>query len=408
MVELLGTPLLALVYRLVGLSVLAAAVAGTAAFLFRWRAGTQFPEGPALLLGLGAVAVYLNTKLALVQFLGATGDPLASETVVLNLGILVVSGGSAAVGWRAGDRLGQHERFGAVSLQPRLSPLVRATGRVITVTLPDTVDDIDGYDPVSEATKTALSGKTYNFSRGLTVEQLEEALTLRLRTDHDVGHVDVDLAVDGTVEFLAVGRRAAGIGPTLSPGSRATAITADPAFAASPGDTVQIWNGAADERVGTAELRATVGHTATVSAREEVVAALDPRTDYRLMTLSANERADRTFAGMLRRADETLSVVELQPGATLVDRTVGDLGLSVIAIKRPDDTTATIPSRDLELAAGDRVFAIGHPTELRRLEAAALGEAPYEPPAPPSLPARQRRGVLDRLWPRRRGDSGRE
>jgi len=396
--ELLSVPPLVVLYRLVGLSALAAAVAGTVAFLFRWRAGTQFPEGPALLLGTGAVAVYLNTELALVQFLGATGDPLAFGTVVINLAIFAVCGVSAAVGWRAGDRFGQHRRVSAASFQPSLSPLVRATGRVITVELPDDVGDIDGYDPVSEATKTALAGRTYDFPRGLTVEQLQAALTLRLRTDHDVGHVDVELGVDGAVEYLAVGRRAAGIGPTLSPGSRATAITADPAFAASPGDTIQIWDGATGERVGTAELRAAVGRTATVSAREEVVEALDPRTEYRLMTLSATERADRTFAGMLRRADETLSVVEIQPGATLVGWAVGDLGLSVIAIETAEGTTVTIPGRDRELAAGEQVFAIGHPTHLRRFEAAAAGEAPYEP-SEPAAPARRR--LLGRLRARR-------
>jgi len=386
-----------LAYRMVGLSALAATVAGASAFLFRWRTGTQFPEGPALLLGVGAVAVYLNTRLALVQFLGATGDPLSFETVVVNLGIFVFGGLSAAVGWRAGDRLGRHERFTAASFQPSLSPLVRATGRVITVELPDEIGDIDGYDPVAEATKTALSGKTYHFSRGLTVEQLQAALTLRLRTDHDVGHVDVELGEDGAVEYLAVGRRAAGIGPTLSPGSRATAITADPAFAASPGDTIQIWDPATGERVGTGELRGAVGHTATVSAREETVAALDPRSEYRLMTLSANERADRTFAGMLRRADETLSVVEIQPGSALTGRTVGDLGLSVIAVATAAGATETIPNRDRELAAGERVFAIGHPTHLRRLESAAAGDVPYEPPESGAGPKTTRPGLLGRL-----------
>ena len=58
---------------------------------------------------------------------------VAFETVVVNLSIFVFGGFSAAVGWRAGDRLGRHERFTAASFQPSLSPLVRATGRVITV-----------------------------------------------------------------------------------------------------------------------------------------------------------------------------------------------------------------------------------------------------------------------------------
>jgi len=377
---LLAEPVL-IAFQLVGLSLLAAFVSGAAAFLFRWRVGTSFPEGPGLLLGLAAVGVVLNTRLVLVQFLGEEGEALAFGTVVVDLGIFLVCGVAAFGGWYAGDRLGSVERFSRLTIQPTLSPLVRATGRYITVSLPDEIADIEGYDPVSEATKTALAGATYTFSRGLTVDGLRAALETRLKMEHDIGHIDVDLVADGTVEFLAVGRRVSGIGPTLPTGSAATAIRADPAFSASPGDTVQIWDPTTDRRLGTAELRASVDRIVTISARESVVAAVDPRSEYRLMTLAADERADRAFAAMLRRADETMSAVDVAEGSTLASRTVGELGLSVIAIRAADGTTSTIPTRGRPLSAGDRLFAIGHPTQLRRLEAAATGTAPYEPPA---------------------------
>lgn len=381
MTDLLGVPVFEVLTKLVGLGLLSAFVAGTIAFLFRWKTKTTLPEGPTLLLALGTVAVYLNTRIALVQFLGTGEAPLDGGVVVLNLAIFVVSGFTAAGGWYAGDRLGGTEQFGAARLQPDLSPIVRATGRFITVTLPDEVDDITGYDPVSEETKAELAGNTYDFPRKLTVEQLESALAARLKTDHDVGHIDVDIGVDGTVEYLAVGRRLSGIGPTLSPGSRATAIEADPAFSASPGDTVQVWNGTTGERVGTGELRAAVGHNATISAPEEVIGRIDARTEYRLMTLSADERIDRTFASMLRRASKTMSVIDVLPESTVDGMTVEATGLSVIAIKSADGTTDTIPSREQVIAAGDRLFAIGEPANLRRLEAAAASEASYEPPA---------------------------
>lgn len=365
-------------FRALGLALLAGFVAGAAAFLFRWRTGTELPEGPALLLGLGAVAVYLNGRIALVQFLGGEGEVLTPTAVAINLGILVVSMSTAGIGWHLGDEYGTSKRL-QHSLQPNLSPLVRASGRFIVLELPKEIEDIEGYDPVSGATKSELSGKTYTFSRGLTLEELTAALSTRLKTEYGIAHVDVELTVDGGVEYFAVGGRETGIGPTLPPNATATAITADPALTASAGDTVQIWNG--EKRVGTAELRATSKRTATVSARPAVVDSLDPNTEYRLMTLPVDERADRLFASMLRRADETMSAITVTEGATLDGKPVGSLGLCVIAVEKPDGTTATIPQDSRPIDGGERLFVIGHPTALRRVEAAATGTEPYEPPA---------------------------
>ena len=375
-VDALDVSLLTAGYRIVGLSLLSAFVSGAVSFLFRWRTRTQIPEGPALLIGLGAVAVYLNTRIALVQFLGANGEVLTPTAVAINLAIFATSTVTAAAGWQVGDRLGKSEEFHP-AIQPNFGPIVRATGRTVPVELPEEIEDIDGYDPVSAATKAELAGETYQLSRGLTVEQLREALVTRLRTDHDIAHVDVDIGDDGSVEFLAVGGRATGIGPTLPPGTTATAIRADPAFTASPGDTVQIWDG--DRRVGTAELRGAADRTATVSARADLIDGLDPATEYRLMTLPASERVDRLFAGMLRRADETMSAVTVTEGSTLDGMAVGGLGLSVIAIESGEHTE-TVPSRKRAVAAGERLFLIGHPAHLRRVEAAATGTEPYEPP----------------------------
>ena len=394
------TPILLLLFRVIGLALLSGFVAGSVAFLFRWRTGIQLPEGPALLLGLGAVGVYLNTRIVLIQFLGTDGGLLTRSSILINLVILIVSAVAASAGWRVGDRLGAAEQL-RNRFRPDLSPFVRATGRLITVEIPTQINDIDGYDPVTDETKDQIAGETYNFSRGLTVERLEEALTTRLRTDHDIAHVDVELSVDGTVEYLAVGRRASGIGPALPPGMSATAITADPAFSASPGDTIQIWDGTAGERVGTAELRATAGETVTVSARTDTVEKLDPRTNYRLLTLAADERIDRTFVGMLRRADETMGVTGITEGATVAGLTVGELGLSVIAIEDSAGTIETIPNRDRELVTGDRLFVIGHPTQLRRVEAAATGTASYELPSTRSEPKKVGASG-SRLW-RRKG-----
>lgn len=384
-------------YQLVGLALVSAGVAAASAFLFRWRTGNQLPDGAALLLGLGSVAVYLNGRLALVQFLGGGEELLDPLVVGVNLVILVASGITALAGWQLGDSYGRSRRL-KHSLNPRISPFVRATGRFIVLELPEEVNDIDGYDPVAPATKTDIAVKSYTFSRGLTIEELQTTLTTKLQKEFGVAQIDVELTLDGDVTYLAVGGREAGIGPTLPPSAMATAIRADPALTASPGDTVQIYTG--EKRVGTAELRAAAGTTATVSARRGIIESLDPETQYRLMTLPVDERADRLFASMLRQADETMSPFTVTEGATLDGQSIGTLGLTVVAVERPDGTVETIPEHGQTIAAGERLFVIGDPGQLRRVEAAASGTDSYEPPAEDEPPVPKRRGL--RFWKLRR------
>ena len=361
-------------FRVLALALLAAAVTGTAAFIYRARTHQQFPEGPTVLIGLGAVGLALNTRLVFVQFLGENGDILTISEAGLNIAVFVAAGVAAYGGRRAGDQLATAERLSG-RLQPDFSPLVRATGRIITVSLPedpDDIHDIEGYDPVSTETKSALAGTKLDFPRGLTLVSLETQLAARLREEYTVGSVDVDLTEDGTIEYLAVGQHAAGLGPTLPPKSAAVSLRADPPFSATAGDTVQVWRVTEDapERLGPAELRASVGGVVTVVTDESLARQVDPTAEYRLLTLPTDSHPDREFAAMLRREAETMSVVSLSAESPLVGSPVGALDVTLIAIRDETDEIDTIPKRDRVLRAGDHLFAIGRPDALRRLEGA--------------------------------------
>ena len=367
----LSNPLVEAGIRIVGLSLLAAAVTTLVTYVYRVRAREKLPEGATLIIGLGVVAIYLNTRLVFIQFVGETGDPFTVSEALLNVSVFVAAGVASYGGRRLGNWAGESERFSWGRLQPDFSPLVRATGRYITVTLPDDIEDIEGYDPIEDETRDALSGRTLDFSRGLTLAELESGLITRLKEDHDIGYVDVDLAEDGTVEYFAVGRRVAGIGPTLPPKTAAVAVRADPPFSATPGDTVQVWQVLEGEetRIGTAELRASVGSVATLATDESVAERIDPTAEYRLMTLSADSHPDREFAGMLRRGEETMSVVEIGTGSPLVGSPISALDVTVIAVQTARGEVETIPAREWIIEAGERLFAIGRPDVLRKLEA---------------------------------------
>ncbi|WP_226043001.1 TrkA C-terminal domain-containing protein [Natrinema sp. DC36] len=357
--------------RILGLSLLAFTVTTVVTFVFRVRVRQQFPEGATLIVGLGVVAIYLNSRSALIQFISNTGDPVTAEEAILNVSAFVVAGLVSYAGRYVGDRAGASERVRWRNTAPDFSPLVRATGRFITVTLPETVEDIDGYDAVDAETKKIVSGKTMDFPRGLTIEELESQITARLKEEHDIGYVDADLDADGVVQYLAIGQRAAGLGQTLPQKSAAVAVRADPPYSATAGDTVQVWQTNDDDvetRLGAAELRGSVGTFATLAMDATSATEIDPTEEYRLMTLSADSNPEREFAAMLRREDETMSTVEITADSPLIGCSIGALDVTVIAVRSNDGELETIPQREHTIQPGDLLFSIGRPEALRKLE----------------------------------------
>jgi len=359
--------------QLLGLAVLAGTLAAVVALSYRWAAREQMPLGLALLVGLSGVAVYLNTTTALGQAIsGNTAATADVEVALFNIGAFLTGGAGAWAGQRAGDRFGTDVLVETGDIDEEVDRLVRTVGRVLTVQIPDDVGDVTGYDPVPAATKEKLAGKKLVFPRKLTVDELHDRLVSRLKTDYGVSAVDLDLADDGTVNYLAVGSRAAGIGPTLPPSTNAVAIRADPAFSASAGDVVQVWDTDPMRRVLTAELRAVAGDVVTIAIDTADTPKIDPRRQYHLVTLPVEDRPEREFASLLRAAEETFSTVTVEAGSPLHGMPVGALDLAVVAV-RPDAEGAApiaLPDGEQILAPGDVVFAISRPDALRRLEAA--------------------------------------
>ncbi|WP_254823745.1 TrkA C-terminal domain-containing protein [Haloglomus halophilum] len=385
--SVLGIPVRSLV-NAAGLAVLAFALGGGIGLVHRWYADQTVPEGLSVLVGLSGVALSLNTDFALAQVIDDQTAILALETAVFNVSVFLAAGLTAAAGGRAGDRLGAgtFALTGGDRVDREVSKVVRAVGRVVTVDLPDTEDigDIEGYDPVPPETKAEFGGATLVFPRRLTVEELRKRLVERLKTDYGVGQVDLELDEDGVVEYLAVGSRESGIGPSLPPGTAAVPVRADPPHAARAGDVVQVFRPAAGEsgpeRVTTAEVRGSADDTVTLAVDEAEADAFDDTTRYRLATLPIAARADREFASLLRAAEETMGVATVAEGSPLVGVSLGGLAVSVAAVRPAEGAVEAIPSRTRTLAAGDTVYAVARPALLRRLEAAARGDADAEPP----------------------------
>ncbi|ADE03458.1 cation:proton antiporter regulatory subunit [Haloferax volcanii] len=411
--------------RLVGLVVGAFVVSAVASLLYRWYTREIIPRALAVLFGGAVVALYLNTIGLFGAFTtGTETEVFQLDTVVFNVASLAGGALIAPVGRVAGDRLATDvfAVAGAKELDADVSRLVRTVGRVTSVTLPEDIADIEGYDPVGETVKTQLSGKTLLFPRRLGEAELRDRLATRIKDDHGVGHVDVEFEAGGSeVSYLALGSRAAGLGPTLAPGTVAVAIRGDPGSGAAAGDPVQVWSvpkpDAADDdpaadaiasaadatespdaadvtetagggpdpgslsdggtdtdapaeptRVAFGELRGVADDVATVALDAEDADRLASGETYRLVTLPADPHVDREFASLLRNADETMAVTTVAPDADLDGLTVSDVDTTVVAIRSSNRPVDAIPGRGRELAAGDTLYVVGRPEVLRKVE----------------------------------------
>ena len=361
---------------LVTFVVLAAVAAGAGSVVYRWYFRTAIPDGVAILLGVSIVALYLNTT-SLGSLAGAEDAQLLTvEGVVFNVVALGLAATVSPVGRYLGDRVAVDvfALSGIEGIDGKTSRIVRTVGRMTPVTLPpaDGIEDMDTYEPVPVEKKAEIAERTLLFPRKLTVEELRDRLVERVKDDFGVGHVDVDVAADGTVGYFAVGSRATGRGPTLAPGRAAVALSADPPNNATAGDMVQVWRTDTEpERVATGELRGVAGDVATLALDESDAATLSVEGGYRLVTLPAEPQADREFASLLRNADETMATVTVTADGGLVGTAVGDVTAVVAAVRSAEGTVQAIPARAYTFAAGDTAFLVGRSDAIRQFESAA-------------------------------------
>lgn len=108
-----------------------------------------------------------------------------------------------------------------------------------------------------------------------------------------------------------------------------------------------------------------------MSRATDLANAIDPETEYRLVTLPFGHRSDREFAAMLGRPGESMWVLSLSAESPLVGSSVAALTVSTLAIRAADGTVQAIPGRERLLEAGTVLSVVGRPELLRKVEATA-------------------------------------
>ncbi|MFC7196264.1 cation:proton antiporter regulatory subunit [Halosimplex aquaticum] len=364
--------------RILGFGLYASVIAMGFAFIYRGYSTRPLPVGAAVVIGLSFVTTSLNITAVVQSSLIDDTAKIHYASAAYLLGVFTVGAVTSEVGRRIGDHFAcdvfEITRADAGGMVARL---VQSAGLIVEVTLPETVDDIDGYPAVDDGVKRALAGRTVRFPRRLSDADLEDRLATRLERDFGVGHVHAEIESDLTVSSLAVGARPSGIGPSLPPGTVALAIEGDPSPDASTGDPVEVWIDGDDggRLVATGKFRATVGDVATITVGTDDAEAFDPDGSYRLVTRPDTANDVNELVATVWEAEETVTAVTVEEGDALQGEFVDWLPVSVLVVVR-DGEPIPFPAENETLDVGDTVYVLGTPAGLHRL-------AEYEPDREP-------------------------
>jgi len=370
--------------RILGFGLYASIVAMGVAFLYRGYSTRSLPAGAGVVIGLSFVTMSLNIQAVAQPTVISDTEKLHYASGVYLLGVFAAGAVTSEMGRRIGDHfacdvfdVARIETDGAVAR------LVQSAGLIVEFTLPESVDDIDGYPAVDDSTKRALAGRAVRFPRRLSDDELEERLATRLERDFDVGHVHVEIASDLTVSSLAVGRHPSGISPSLPPGTAAVAIRGDPSPDASTGDPVEVWTDGADggRLVATGKFRAAVGDVATVTVGAEDADAFDAEESYRLVTRPDTASDVNELVATVWEAEETVTARTVDDGDALQGEFVDWLPVSVLVLVRDGDPIP-FPAANETLTAGDTVYVLGTPDDLHRFAEYEPDREPGDRPAP--------------------------
>ncbi|RKD97606.1 hypothetical protein [Halopiger aswanensis] len=248
--------------------------------------------GPALLAGLGVLAVGIGADRTLPLAAGLATVPVAIGAGIV-VGIFDPSAGlehgprvvlAATVAGTFGIiAVAQGNRIATELPRDRAVPLVRGTALSadaidavdaigqVTVRSAGSIREFDGYPGLSPDLRTALADGSWRFPADLQLSELERRLEQRLRSTHDLSKVAVAIDGRGRATITAAPPTRA-IATSLAGGTRAVTVTGLLPTGIEPGDRVAIGvagDSDGDESAVTATLEADVLAVCSAASSEE-------------------------------------------------------------------------------------------------------------------------------------------
>lgn len=273
------------------------------------------------------------------------------------------------------------------------------------------VSDMEGYPPLSEELRASLRNAELKLPADLRLQELEQRVEDRLRTEYDLGDVSVTIdecgraTVVAAPPFSGLSKRVdhdrhavsvSGLIPTgLVHGDEVTVITpnaqvrgivvsarADNNNDADGPDIAPFSNeepANGDDAAAPVRKPTTDGGDGriTVAVKRTDVQPLLRASEAKVVVEPRGTRREYEVISMLRRAENRFRRFVVNPGSELAGRRLGSAnllethGVSVMAVQK-DEGWLVAPDSDTTLEPGDELFAVGVRDALEEFESVGL------------------------------------
>ncbi|WP_336135251.1 TrkA C-terminal domain-containing protein [Natronomonas amylolytica] len=376
-----------------------ALVAWGLGFIVRYFTGVSIPAFGVVVLALALAGI--NGGLL------ALSDPAVTESgfriVVALLVVLMLSLYAHAKGDKMGAEFPKRLSFKRLRERTLSSDVVELVGSrgEVTVEVVGEVIDMEGYPPVSEATRTAIKNGEWRFPADVPISELESRFVERLKTELDLVDASVRIDERGKATVIAA-PPLSGVSKRVPAGHRAVSIDALVPTGLARGDEVLVLS--EDLAVGGTVIAArsgkkeenavpdggTTGGDAppapvaapTATGGEGRITVAVPRSDAEkllgiqrgtVVVTARGTRREFELISLLRRAGKRFRKLTVRPDSDLDGVTLAALNVrevhdvAVLAVKRPGGWEVA-PRGDTELLAGDDLFVVGKRDALNGFE----------------------------------------
>jgi hypothetical protein len=367
-------------------------------FLFKYVTGVSIPAFGVVVLALALAGI--NGGLL------ALNDPAVVGSGFRVVVALIVVSMVSMYAHARGDRMGAEfpRRLSLSKLRDRtlsneVVELVGSRGEV-HVEVTGEVVDMEGYPPLSAATREAIRTGEWRFPADLPLSELETRFEDRLRTELDLADVSATIDERGTATVVAA-PPLSGVSKRVPSGKRAVSVETLVPTGLARGDEVTLSAGgvSVDGTVVAARTGAASGRTATTDggtpaepappvaaptttggegrltvavarADAETLLGVDRPT---VVVTARGTRREYELLSLLRRAGKRFRKVTVRQTSGLVGTRLGDADLrnahavAVLGVERPDGWLVA-PDGDVELRAGDELFVVGTAQALDAFE----------------------------------------
>ncbi|NLV09833.1 potassium transporter TrkA [Halomicrobium mukohataei] len=384
--------------------IIPALVSWAMAFSFRYFAGVTVPAFGVAVLAIALAGV--NGGLLALADQSITASPNAERIVVA---ILVVSMASMYAHSK-GDSMGAAfpKRLTLTSLRNRtlskdVVDFVGGAGEV-RIHVVGEVADMEGYPPLPEPLRAEIRGGEWTFPADLRLDELEQRLAERLKTEFDLGDVSVTVDERGRATVVAA-PPFSGLSKRIEDGRHAVSVDALLPTGLARGDEVtllttdaQVRGTVVSARSGSSESVAVPEQPAVEDGEELPAPVQAPTTDggegrltaavrrtdaqpllradrAKVVVESRGTRREYELVSLLRRSDMRFRRVTPHSGQPLDGVTIGEAALrerydvAVFAVRKPGGWRIA-PEDTTELVAGEQLFVVGTRSNLDAFEEA--------------------------------------